>query len=557
MTSRAPFYALPDRLLSTCCRVLMRFALTGVIVASLPSTTMANNNASGHHERLIRGDPPNVQVSHDRYPDHAEPYLAVNPRRPNNLVGAAQLLIRSAIPVAGTFTSFDSGKTWHDNGPLPSVAANTASLDVTVTFNAAGSAYVAALINSISGSRNGTDTRIVVWHSADGGRTFHHPVTIAQGQELDHPWLAADPSGTSLYLVWSDKIRNRLDFSRSLNSGRTFSPARLLYQARGIRPLVGDPVLSAGRNGLVGVAFYDRSGGAPSAIRVMTSFNRGRSFRAPRTLPQPAGMTAFYGGRQQPSTGVSIAIDPRSTTLDVAYAAYRPFTTHADILLSRSADGGKTWTRPVRVNRDPGTDSTINHQPQVAVDPRGHVFVSYFALAYGRIDQFLGVSTSWGSNFQRPIRVTARSFDPRLGITAYRNGLWWIGDYQGLAVGPRAVYPMWNDTRTGHLQIFAAAVSIARSTTAAVRAMTRFASTHLAHGRVNVFLSRSTDGGVRFENAVRVSTLSFDPALSQPRTSPWLGDYQGLAAGPRMIYPFWSDTRTGHMEIVTCAVPET
>ena len=57
--------------------------------------------------------------------------------------------------------------------------------------------------------------------------------------------------------------------------------------------------------------------------------------------------------------------------------------------------------------------------------------------------------------------------------------------------------------------------------------------------------------------AVRVTSVSFDPALSQPGTSPWLGDYQGLAVGPRTIYPFWNDTRTGHMALFTSAIPGT
>ena len=60
---------------------------------------------------------PNVRVSHDRYPDHAEPALAINPRDPHNLLGAAMDFDRSPTP--GTFVSFDGGKTWHDNGALP------------------------------------------------------------------------------------------------------------------------------------------------------------------------------------------------------------------------------------------------------------------------------------------------------------------------------------------------------------------------------------------------------------------------------------------------------
>jgi hypothetical protein len=54
--------------------------------------------------------------------------------------------------------------------------------------------------------------------------------------------------------------------------------------------------------------------------------------------------------------------------------------------------------------------------------------------------------------------VSGTSFDPNLGVQGGKGGAWWIGDYQGLAAGGGMVYPLWNDTRTGRLEIFAAAV---------------------------------------------------------------------------------------------------
>jgi hypothetical protein len=41
-----------------------------------------------------------------------------------------------------------------------------------------------------------------------------------------------------------------------------------------------------------------------------------------------------------------------------------------------------------------------------------------------------------------------------------KTGAWWIGDYQGLAAGRGRIYPFWNDTRTGHLEIFTAVVPV-------------------------------------------------------------------------------------------------
>jgi hypothetical protein len=55
--------------------------------------------------------------------------------------------------------------------------------------------------------------------------------------------------------------------------------------------------------------------------------------------------------------------------------------------------------------------------------------------------------------FGRPITVTGQPFDP--AKVNYE-----LGDYQALATTPGAFHPMWNDTRTGELELFTAAVSV-------------------------------------------------------------------------------------------------
>jgi hypothetical protein len=39
-----------------------------------------------------------------------------------------------------------------------------------------------------------------------------------------------------------------------------------------------------------------------------------------------------------------------------------------------------------------------------------------------------------------------------------KHGAWWIGDYQGITAGAGAFHLVWNDTRTGKLDLFAATV---------------------------------------------------------------------------------------------------
>jgi hypothetical protein len=51
-------------------------------------------------------------------------------------------------------------------------------------------------------------------------------------------------------------------------------------------------------------------------------------------------------------------------------------------------------------------------------------------------------------------------FDPLNSTTASRGkyGAWWIGDWQGIAASAGAFRLVWNATRTGRLDLFAAAV---------------------------------------------------------------------------------------------------
>jgi hypothetical protein len=417
---------------------------------------LATGDSSIHRNQSANSRLLDIRVSHDGYAAHAEPYLAVNPRNPRNLLGAAQFFQTStSLPRAGTFTSFDGGHTWPRQGPLPTPSDLPVAFDTTVAFNARGVGFVAALTVAVINGRASDIRGISIWRTDNGGRSFHGPVMLARGRLLDHPWLTADPAGGTLYLVWDDLVRNTILFSRSSNGGSGFSPGRTVYRGG----LVGDPVVAAGPRGHVAAIFYHSRDGRQYSVGTVSSSSQGRSFGRFQVIPQTLQRRLLYAGKGDPSSRVGAAMDPHTGTLFATYAAYpRTGASHTEILLSRSTDAGRTWLSPVRVEHDPAGVETINQQPQVAVGQRGEVDVSYLAQRGSRMDVYLGQSDSSGSSFQHTLRVTGTSFDPSLGIRTIRRGSWWIGDYQGLAAGPGLFFPFWNDTRTGRLEIFTAII---------------------------------------------------------------------------------------------------
>jgi hypothetical protein len=102
-------------------------------------------------------------------------------------------------------------------------------------------------------------------------------------------------------------------------------------------------------------------------------------------------------------------------------------------------------------------DQVVYFQPQVAIDAAGRIGVMAFAMSHGRVGVVLMLSRPGSLCFGRPITVTQQPFNP---AESGFGRSWWIGDYQALATTPGAFHLLWNDTRTGQLQLFTAAVRV-------------------------------------------------------------------------------------------------
>lgn len=390
-----------------------------------------------------------VQVSHDRFGAHAEPSVAVNPRNPRNLL-AASMVIQGQARGLATYASFDGGVTWRSNGLLPGAALGY-DADVTVTFDQAGHGYVSGMVTSAKGK----PAIVYVWRTDDGGRHFR-PAVAAMRDNSDHPGLAADPAvgSTDLYLagISFHGSAGELSFTRSTDSGRTFERARSIDPSNG--SLARLPVVAAGPDGTVAVMYYVEPPHGSVTVDVATSTDHGASFAAPVRLgtirsPAPAPGVEARGGP-------AIAIDPHTGAIYASVATYAPATRASEVEVFTSRDHGRSWTRPTVVASAVGA---IYFQPQLAAEG-ARVGLSVFEVVNGRVHMVMLTSTSAGASFGPPHTVAGSSFDPPLGL-ANSAGQHWIGDYQGLAATPGAFHPLWNDTRTGHLELVTATIPVA------------------------------------------------------------------------------------------------
>lgn len=441
----------------------IRSCALAVSITLVALTGLVSPQRSG--AQAVQGGADNIRVSRGRYLDYGEPSLAVNPRAPHNMLGAAQCFNGLALPRPCTFASFDGGRSWRDRGPLPLPRGDTGGGDVTVAFDAHGHGFVAAH----AGAGWNVDT-ILVWRTDDGGRSFTRPLTVFGGHRgttvVDHPSLAIDRAG-GLDIAWTaaahqDIRQSRLLFSRSADGGCHFTRPRVIVPVAHGYP--GLAVVTTGPAGAIHVVYAAGQSRdpmarpyAPMTRFVVSSTDAGGHFGPPHRIGAAPGFGIVVAGQNMANIHAAAA-DPRDGTLYTALVAYRPHSQRTMILLWRSRDGAATWLGPQQVDNEPGADASDHTQPQIAVTAHGTVYVSYFGWAHGHVDVYLTASSTHGATVSAAVRITTVSFDPTLS-DQQREGTPWIGDYQGLAVGADRIYPFWNDTRTGHLQIFTAAVT--------------------------------------------------------------------------------------------------
>ncbi|RME44208.1 MAG: exo-alpha-sialidase [Chloroflexi bacterium] len=119
--------------------------------------------------------------------------------------------------------------------------------------------------------------------------------------------------------------------------------------------------------------------------------------------------------------------------------------TSTDVFISKSVDGGVTWSAPQRISNDP--PNFDNWFPWVAVGDNGWVWAVYYDRRVSGdntlTDAWVAVSKDGGATWKE-FRASEESSNFR---NAFFGTERFIGDYNGIAVSGKKAYPIWTDSR--------------------------------------------------------------------------------------------------------------
>jgi hypothetical protein len=387
-----------------------------------------------------------------------EPWLAADPTRSGRLLAAWQQdrWSNGGARAVVSALSTDGGATWQRTlhpfsrcGCAQKGAAGDyeRATDPWVDYGPEGTAYTMAL--SFSGAIFAADSAsaMLVSRSTDGGATWAAPVAlIRDGADFfnDKNSLTADPVAPGhVYAVWDRLARNGGGptlFARSTDAGQTWEAARTIYDPVAPSQTIGNRIVvlptGAERGTLVNLLVQiDTVGGTSrSRLAVIRSADRGLTWGAPifiadlrsvGTSDAPSGRTIRDG-----SLVPAIAAGPDGQ-LWVAWQDARFNTGARDaIVVSRSADGGRSWSAPLAVNRVAGAAAFL---PTLAVRADGVVGLLHYDLRSNTAEAATLFADAWLLTTRDGVTWAethvAGPFDMAFAPDA--GGLF-VGDYQGL-----------------------------------------------------------------------------------------------------------------------------
>jgi hypothetical protein len=351
----------------------------------------------------------------------------------------------------GFSTSRDGGRSWQ-GGHLPALTvssrpAGTAAYasDPVVAYDASRGVW---LISTLAVSPGLTE--LYISRSTDGLR-WSAPVVAARFSSgnlaFDKNWAACDnwpqsPFFGRCYLAYTVHVTRtpRMDVQVSDDGGVTWS----------------QPVIAVRAAEVVGVLPLPRPDGSlvvpylgTDEMQSVRSTDGGLTFEQPVTIAG-YGYQPLRGIRSFPLPTADVDAQGR---LYVAWhdCGFRAGCAVNDVVLSTSADGA-TWSRPARVTRDGGSDFV----PALAVEgATGRLALAYHRCTGSpcRIDVLLSRSQDGGASWSRPQLVNAQPMRAAWLPTTTSGRM--LGDYIGLSWSrgrPVAVYSLASPPRGGALR---------------------------------------------------------------------------------------------------------
>ncbi len=382
-----------------------------------------------------------------------EPTIIINPKNTDHMVAGAN--------IDNVYYSTDGGYTWNHE-----VLTSTYGVwgDPVVIVDTAGAYYFFHLSNPPQGS---WIDRIVCQKkdSIGGSWSSGNYMGLNPGKEQDKEWAVVDRTNNNIYVTWTQfddygslnpDDKSDIMFSRSLDGGATWSDALRINEVSGDcvddDNTVEGAVPAVGPNGEIYVAWA-----GPLGLVFDRSTDGGDTWLDEDIYigPNPGGWAYDIPGISRcnglPVTKCDLSGGPHHGTIYVNWSDQRNGEDDTDIWLSKSTDGGDTWSEAIRVNDDPPG----KHQFFTWMDVdqvTGHLwFVFYDRRNYNdnNTDLYMAVSKDGGESFIN-FRVSESPF--------YPFSTTFFGDYTNVSAYDNVVRPVWARLEGSDLSVWTAIV---------------------------------------------------------------------------------------------------
>ncbi len=401
----------------------------------------------------------NVRVDAANSNQPEEVSIAINPTNPSYLAAGAN--------IDHFFRSTNGGLTWTTDF-IESLSFGVWG-DPCVVYDEAGYLYFGHLSNPpISGY---WIDRIVVQRSTNNGLNWNDGAGIGflNPKNQDKEWLGVDMHSPlykgNIYTTWTEfdnygssspSDSSRIRFSRTTDKGLTWSAAKTVSDKSG--DCIDEDNTDEGAVpcvGLNGEVYVSWAG--PLGLMFDKSTDAGNTWGVDKFVSSiPGGWDFSIPGISRcnglPITACDTSQSPYRGNIYINWSDQRNGVNNTDVFLSKSTDGGNTWSDVKKVN----DDNTTRHQffTWMTIDQTtGAVYFVFYDrrnTANNFTDVYVARSTDGGETFTN-FKVSQTSFNPTSGV--------FFGDYTNIAAYNKMVYPIWMRLDNTTLSVWTAIIN--------------------------------------------------------------------------------------------------
>ncbi len=459
-------------------------------LAGVPVETEGEGN--GLATRTTVGTNRNVASTFTPAPEtfQGEIQVVVNPNNSNQIVAAANTWDTMGGACAGgiqaIFYSSDGGATWgYTCAPGQSAYSGLScsgtvyGSDPALYWDDSNNVYINHMLICAVGSNNYTS--MVVARSTNGGATWSGRGVVKNSWGTsnfeDKNFFVIDNNSSSpyhgrQYTCWDRNNNEKSAYSTT--SGSSWTEVDLPTPSGGGADLGCD--LAVEDNGTVHVVFDTLTCGSTCTNERMfytRSTNGGASWSTP-VLVRDFNLVAFSSNSNpnvQNNRGIgpfgAVDVDNSGGACDgTLYAAFGDTSSGsasantADVYVSRSTNGGTSWSTPIKINDD-GLSNSAQFHPFLVVDQsNGQVVVAWHDARNDtnnrKVDFYTARSTDCGQTFSANQKVSAASSEFNNSGISYSDENTsdnpnanpnQYGEYLGLDAQNCKAYLSWTDTR--------------------------------------------------------------------------------------------------------------